>query len=99
MKGGSYMKKINKESKGVKITKFAVGTTARLGVGFLVGTTGGILMRIANASKFMKICGLAGTLGLSNGVANYAANQWDEMIDTYIEAYNEIVGLSDEKED
>ena len=99
MKGGSYMKKINKESKGVKITKFAVGTTARLGVGFLVGTTGGILMRIANASKFMKICGLAGTLGLSNGVANYAANQWDEMIDTYIEAYNEIVGLSDDAED
>lgn len=90
------MKKINKESKGVKITKFVVGTTARFGVGFLVGTTGGILMRIAKVGTFMKTCGLVGTLGLSNGVANYAANQWDEMIDTYIDAYNEIVNLEEE---
>ena len=99
MKGGSYMKKIDKESKGVSIAKFAIGTSAKIGVGFLVGTTGGILMRYANVGKFMKFCGLAGTLGLSNGVANYAGDQWGIMIDSYIDAYNEIAGLSDEKED
>ena len=93
------MKKINKESKKVSIVKFAVGTTAKIGVGFLVGTTGGILMRIAHAGKFMKFCGLAGTLGISNGVAEYSAKQWDIMIDTYIDAYNEIVDLTEDVED
>lgn len=92
------MKKINKESKNVSIVKFAVGTTAKLGVSYLVGSTAGLIMHLANASKFMKFCGTTGALGLANGVANYASKQWDDMIDTYIETYNEIVDLSEDKE-
>jgi hypothetical protein len=90
------MKKINKESKGVSIAKFAVGTTARLGVSYLVGSTAGIIMHVANAGRFMKLCGTTGALGLGNGVANYAAKQWDDMIDVYIDAYNDIVDLTEE---
>lgn len=90
------MKKIDKESKGVSIAKFAVGTTAKLGVSYLVGSTAGIIMHVANASKFMKFCGTTGALGLANGVANYASEQWDDMIDVYIDAYNDIVDLTEE---
>lgn len=99
MKGGSYMKKIDKNSKGIAIAKFAVGTTAKLGVSYLVGSTAGLIMHVVNASKFMKFCGTTGALGLANGAANYASEQWDNMIDAYIDAYNEIVGLSDDEED
>ena len=90
------MKKIDKESKGVSIAKFAIGTTAKLGVSYLVGSTAGIIMHVANASKFMKFCGTTGALGLANGAANYASKQWDDMVDTYIDAYNDIVDLTEE---
>lgn len=90
------MKKIDKNSKGVSIAKFAVGTTAKLGVSYLVGSTAGIIMHVANASRFMKFCGTTGALGLANGAANYASKQWDDMIDVYIDAYNDIVDLTEE---